>query len=251
MSDAALASIAELQQRIKVLENDGYNLKLEYESLRDQLAVQESEFGDRESGLSSANTRAQAMLQNSSELLAQLTASRAMNATLKDQVAQSELVLAKQRRKNRRFERELTDTTQRLSDVMSQLSIHETLIGEICSPPKQSALLTQDEALLLSVGDIPSDLLPRDLAQLHAKLQALPKSFRSQDLETKKQMVYTLVIAKGAAQQLFSRIKFGEKRKFASSAPHGFETNAKRLAQQQCVICDDMRQFSFTSVRDL
>jgi hypothetical protein len=134
---------------------------------------------------------------------------------------------------------------------MSQLSIHECLIEEICSPHEESALLTQDEALLFSAGDIPSDLLPRILAQLHGKLQVLPKSFRSQDLETKKNGLRTGGCTGSRAAALYS-IKFAEKRKFASSAPRRFETDAKKFSGQQCVICHDMRQLSFTGVvRDL
>jgi hypothetical protein len=247
MSDAALTSIAELQQRIKFLEYDNYNLKQEYESLKAQLEVQGTEFGVRDSSLSSANSRAMELLRNSSELMAQITVSRKMNSTLKDQVAQSERILSKQRSKNQRLKREFTNMSQRLADITAQLSAHEAMIGEMCLPPKQHAIVPPGETLVLLAGDVPGDLFPPDLGLLHAKLKALPKIFHIQDLKTKKDIVYALATAKTSAQQLFSRIKFLEKRRYASSSPRQLESNARALARQQCIICNDMKQFSFAS----
>jgi hypothetical protein len=244
-SEAALASISELQKRIKLLESDNRNLQAEYESLQDQLARQESEFASRRTDLSSANARAKAMLSNVSDLLTQTCAERTLNADLRDQIAQAELIGGKQRRKNARLKQELSDLSQGLSGSLAQLAQQESILGASLAPPKQPAVLSAEEVLLLTSGEIPDDLMPPELADLHQKLRELPKLFRVQELETKREVAYALAHAKTVAQQLSARIRLLEKRKFASSAPRHVKDHAKTLARRQCVICNEMRQFNF------
>jgi uncharacterized phage infection (PIP) family protein YhgE len=244
-SEAALASISELQKRIRLLEYDNRNLRTEYESLRDQLAHQESEFASRATDLSSANARAEEMLSNVSNLLKQIGADRRLNAGVKEQIARSELIHGKQRRKNARLKKEFSDLLQALSDSSAQVARQESILGDILAPPKQSAVLSAEEVLLLTSGEVPDDLMPPELADLHEKLRELPKIFHVQELEKKREVVDALARAKTVAQQLSVKIRFLEKRKFASSAPRHIQNNAKTLARRQCVICNDMKQFNF------
>jgi hypothetical protein len=244
-SEAALASISELQKQIRLLEYDNRTLKAEYESLQAQLADKESEFASRRTGLSSFNTKAKVMLSNVSDLLRQISAERRLNANLKDQIAQAELIHGKQRQKNARLKKEFADLQQELSDSRAHLAQQESILGDLLAPPNRPPVLSVKEVLLLASGEIPDGLLPPELADLHEKLRELPKLFRAQELEKKREVVDALALAKTIVQQLSAKIRFLEKRRLGSSAPKQIEDDTKTLARRQCVICNDMSQFSF------
>jgi len=76
-------------------------------------------------------------------------------------------------------------------------------------------------------------------------LSLISNSHRCHRLAQQALSEQSLAEAKSAAQRLLARIRFLERRKFASSSPRHIESDAKALARQQCVICSDMRQFSF------
>jgi hypothetical protein len=164
---------------------------------------------------------------------------------LKKAIGETEQLLIKQRAKNVRMKRDVSDYSAELNEYLSQLAEHELLIGELCSSPPHSTIVSAEEALLLGAGDLEEGLLSNDLESVHNRLRQLPKRFASQDLSTKIEIVETLGVAKAAAQEMLRRIRWMDKRRIASIAPRQSDANTRRLAQQQFILCNDIRQFQF------
>jgi hypothetical protein len=244
-SEAALASIKALQKRIKWLEADQENLKADYESLTRQLDRQNEDHSGRERSLSEANERAQGMLTDLSATLAEVLSTRELNERLKLEIAESEEILGKQRAKNLRLKRDVSEYSAEFNETLAQLSEHEQFLAELCVPPPYSTLIPPEDLLLLASGDLEQGLLPPAFEEVHNRLRELPKSFPAQDLPTKIEIVETIGVAKAGAQEMLRRIRFLEKRRFASTSPRQFESNARVLAKQQFVLCNDIKQFRF------
>ena len=244
-SEAALASITALQKRIKSLEYDHTNLESEYNSLKKQLDVQNSQYETRETELSSASDYARQMLQSAHESLKQIQATRDENARLKRELGASEQLLERQREKNALLKQELKDATSAYAEMQASIKEHDQLISEMCQAPAPVSVLRPDEALILVSNPLPEGLLTERQQQLHEQMRRLPKMFTAQDIATKKEIFYAVTEAKEIVTDLITRIRFLEKKRCRSTRPAEPNMDVRKLASQQIVLSDDMRQFAF------
>ena len=244
-SEAALESIAALQKRIKALEYDNINIAAEYESLSKQLHVQNLNYSTRKSGLSDADSQARAMLATANESLKQIQGIRDENARLKRELGASEQLLQRQKEKNALLRQELRDATSVHAEIQASIKDHDALIAEMCRCPAPVSVLPNDEALLLVSRPIPEGLLTDRQAQLHEKMRQLPKSFPSQNIATKRDILRTLTETKEIVTDLVTRIRFLEKKRCKSTRPSLPNSDVHKLASQQIILSDDMKQFKF------
>jgi hypothetical protein len=239
-SEAALASIAALQRRIRMLEYDHENLR--QQSLQRQLVQQQEYFAGRHSALISASDRGQELLANLTETLSQIPSVREANAALKNQVEQSEAIFRGQKQKNIALKKRVKEVNANLNDRLSQLSAYEVLMGHLLSPPPQSTVLSADQSLIIASTGILDECLSDEVFHVHKELQDLPRTFRNQDLATKKRIVRSLAQAKDMCEDLCNEIKTLEKKKRNGGE---IESRMMRLAQQQCLLSHDMLSFRF------
>ena len=69
--------------------------------------------------------------------------------------------------------------------------------------------------------------------------------FTAQDIATKKEIFYAVTEAKEIVTDLITRIRFLEKKRCRSTRPAEPNMDVRKLASQQIVLSDDMRQFAF------
>lgn len=245
-TSSAIASITALQNRIKALENENFVLKEEYESLAKQMQDQTSSFQTREFTLSEATEKARSMLQSTSELISQMLKEREKNIFLKQQIAESEILLTKQKQKSE-LNKQAYDEMLNELNVISQKNLDsEELFGQILSAPPISTYLSPDEGLVVISKEVNQEIMPSNLYELYQSLIQLPKSFHFQSMTKKKEIVKVLSEAKFEAIRILSQIKQFEKKKFASSTPKKIELDLKRLASQECILVNQIKQFKFT-----
>lgn len=243
MNEAALASITALQKQIKILELENENLEAEYNSLQRQISIQNSQYEKREDTLTAANQHAKSILQNVKDTLRSVKAVRDENEKLKQELDQSEQLLEIQKRKKLKLKQEVQETTAELSDLQAAVREQERMLAELCEPPAAVTTLSPEEALILVSNELPENLLTQQQQRIHRRLKKLPKVFSTQDMKTKNDIIRTMIAAKSISQDLISRIRLLEKRKYASSTPKDFESDVKTLASQQIVLTEDMKQF--------
>jgi hypothetical protein len=239
-SEAALASIAALQRRIRVLEYVYENLK--QQSLRLQLVEQQQFFAHRHSALTSASDRSKEFLANLRETLCQISSVRGENVSLKDQVEQSEIIFRGQKQKNVALEQRLKEANADLNDHLSALSDNEALFGQILAPPRQSTVLSGNESLIIAATGLPEESISHEVLRVHKNLRSLPRSFRKQDLATKNAIVQALTQAKDMCEDLLHQIRILEKGKRDRGQING---EIKHLAKQQCLLSHDIMSFKF------
>lgn len=245
-TSAALSSITALQNRIKALENENCVLKEEYEFLAKQLQDQSSSFNTREFTLTEATEKARSMLKSTTDLTSQMFKERSRNRFLKNQIAESEILLTKQKQKAELNKQAYEEMQNELNVLIQKNADSEALFGQILSPPPLSTYLSQDEALVVISKDVTQETLTPQLFELYQSMVNLPKSFHFQTIDKKREMIKIISDAKYEAVRLLAQIRQFEKKKFASSTPKKVEMDLKKLASQECVIANQIQQFKFT-----
>jgi hypothetical protein len=237
--EAALASMAALQKRIKILEYDHDNLK--NQSLRKQLEAQEAFFEERHSALVSASERTDLLLANATETLGEISAAREENSLLKSQNEDLESILRRQKAKRDGLQKQMHDLNIELSERQSQVTACEELLGQILAAPAYSTVLSPEEILIVSSAGLSEDSMDPGILDMHTVLESLPRMFRHQDLETKRTIIRALAKAKNICSDLTCQIKECEKRRVSER-----QSEMRRLAKQHCLLAHDMSSFVFS-----
>lgn len=241
-SQAAIAAIAALQDRIKILEDEHSVLTQEYEVLARKKNLFDQKFQARVQAIQDATEKAQTILTTTHKTLTQLQEARNENKRLNHQIEEIEKVLALQIKKNKKLSSQNKMDSATYQMIKQRLEEYEILIGEILAPPPQSNAIFTDNTL---AGDADSALLPEPLNELLKTLQMLPKNFRRQNIETKRAIILSLSAAKSTTSDLNAKIKVLEKEKFLSSTPNRYNNEIKKQNARIIILSNEMNKFNF------
>lgn len=244
-SRAAIAAIAALQKRVKELEDENAVLEQEHESLSNTLNSRDEAYTIRENALNEATAKAKQMLSGASAALIQIREARAENKRLKSQIEQTEQLLQKQKQKSKTYTSSSRKLSNSLSALMEKLAEYESLLGDLLTPPPQTTSLTPEEIVLISSSENDPEILPEPYSDILRTMQSLPKDFRKQNLETKREIIHTLCQAKSATTNIKAKISHIEKQKFSSSTPIKFDSMIHKLSTHLLILSNEMKRFRF------
>lgn len=243
-SKAAISAIAALQERVRSLEKEQRNIFAEMDSYKHKINSRDERVQQRTKMLEEASNKAKEMLNYVSECNHDLIVARDLNKKLKTSIKKVKESLNEgdeeeeemKREKIRSLRTELTNANQKVSD-------YEIILSEFLKPVPSSC--SPDGALMLAVSDGDANLLPQPIRTVIENLQRLPKDFKSQTIEEKRDTVQLLTIARNQTRILSKQIKDLEVSRMKTKEKDRFDSDIKKLAAQHLLISTEMNKFTF------
>lgn len=242
-SKSAIAAISALQQRIRDLESETAILDEECQILVQKVETRDSEYAMREKAFNEASERAKQMLSNSSTALIQIREARTEGERISQQISETRVLLRDQNRKiadnNACRKRSKLDRAK----IAQRLSEYELLLGDIARPTPGLSDLSPEDRVLIAASESDPMVLPPPFSKVLAELQRMPKAFRRQGIDNKRQIIRALFGAEASINDLSAKIKNLEKQKFASSTPRAFEGKIKREMAHRLILQNETNKF--------
>ena len=244
-SRAAIAAIAALQARVRDLEKEQSKIKSEINSYKSQISTRDQMDQQKNMLINEATTKAKQMLNYFTECNHDKVVARDENKRLKRKISKARKSISsfdpeeydKKKKYQQSIKTELSNTLQKVSD-------YEILLGEYVKPVPSNC--SPEGALMLAVCDGDASLLPQPHRMVLENLQKLPKDFKKQTLEQKRDTIQLMTIAKNYTRELSKQIKDCEKDMVANKEPERFDSEVKKLAAQHLLISTEMNKFNFT-----
>ena len=241
-SQAAIAAITVLQERIKELEADKIALLKGIESLHIQIKNTNYEVSNNETNLISATERARQMIDNASVMICQIQNARNENLELKHKIMQAEQYL-------RSFDSDFLESRQqeiaRRKFIRKNLDEYQRILKEIYSG------ISQDHfGVFLSPTDVSKinydpDLLPQPIRDVVQKMKKLPTTYTNQPIKTKRAIIQGLIRSIELANEIVSKIRTLQKSLEASKTPRRIGFDIKTQAVNLYVLTKEIRRFNF------
>jgi DNA repair exonuclease SbcCD ATPase subunit len=241
-SDAAVAAIRALQDRIKELEQDRETLQCEVDSLKIQAENHARDYRAREQELIDATNRAQDMIDQATPTMREISQARAEHQAILDEMA------AIENRLHSTDDGDSDSVVERLKAVnssKSNVADYQLLLRDIftsTSFPVASRILSSPEIQKIPLDP---DLLPHPLRDVVERLAALPTEFRRQPVPTKRAIFQGLICSIEMSFDLANKIRAFERQKFKSTTPRRIGIDIHNLAVQLYVLEYYVKRFSF------
>lgn len=241
-SQAAIAAITVLQERIRELESDRIALLKGIESLQIQIKNTKFEVSNNECNLMSATERARKMIDNASIMICQIQNARNENLELKHKISQAEQYL-------RSFDTEFLESRKQeiahRKFIRKNLEEYQKILKEIYSGIQQDHF-----GVFLSPTDISKinydpDLLPHPIRDVVQKMKKLPTTYTNQPIKTKRAIIQGLIRSIELANEIVANIRTLQKSLEATTTPRRIGFDIKAQAVHLYVLTKEIRRFNF------
>ena len=243
-SRAAIAAIAALHARVRELEKEQMDIISEMDKYKIKINTRDEMVQQRALLLDSAADKAKEMLSYVTECNHDRVVARDRNKKLKKNISKAKKTIASfdpNEEEQKRAHRQTVKTE--LSNILQKVSDYEILLSEYVKPVPSSC--SPEGALRLAVSDGDASLLPQPQRMVLECLQKLPKDFKSQTVEEKKDTIQLLTIAKNYTRELARQIKELELEQINTQEPDRFDSEIKKIAAQHLLISTEMNKFNF------
>ena len=243
-SFAAVSAIKAMRKQLKALEAENFELKKERKRLIEFKKLRDEKFDDRKEKLKNRTEYAKQMLKAASIATAQISDVRLELEKLIQKSKKTEELLSKEKKKNQLKEEKLESMKSDFASNSQRLSAYESFLGEFLSPPPQPTAISLNEFVVLSSDDSNISELDSSVSDLYSRLEAQPKKFKVQDLETKKSILKDLCEGHEVSNRICERIQFLERQRFSVSNKEMNE-NTINLYKEFFAITNEMKNFDF------
>ena len=234
-SKAAISAIAALQDRVRGLEKEQRNIIAEIDFYKKKINSRDKKVQQRTMMLEDASDKAKEMLIYVTECNHELIAARDLHKSLKSdiQIIKETFETEDPTEKEKKAEKIISVRTE-LANTQQKASDYETILSEFLKPVPASC--SPDGALMLAVSDGDAKLLPQPLRTVIENLQRLPKDFKKQTIEEKRDTVQLLTIARNQTRVLSQQIRELEISYTNAKEKDRFDSDIKKLAAQHLLI---------------
>jgi chromosome segregation ATPase len=241
-----IAAIAELQKRIKVLEEDGSILSDEYKSLCQRIESRQIAYGSRKASVKELRATAGQVMDATAIAEVDLQESRKQRESLRSKVADLQRQLNEARLAEKSVKTQRRRFKSGLPALLDTVSHCELLLGSVFAQPPHHPRLTPAEVALIGERGVDLNALPLPLERIVRSLQDLPLEFAKIGLVQKRKAALALLNAWAAVTELNAKVKHLElELKKMSVTPQRFETESTRLSVFMLILAMEIKRFQF------
>ena len=240
---AAILAISALQSKIKVLENENLQLQTEYEKIKSIYEEQSLLLKEKKENAIQTTEFSRDLIEKTTTSYAQIQEERELNQELKQQLADIENVIEKQKQKQSKLKIQLSQNISSQSYINNIKQQTEQIIGNLLSPPTFSTSLRPDEIVVIQKKSL-QDLsqYSTEFVEIIQQLRSLPKVFFVQKLDVQQDIIETMIKALDLAFFINLEIKNNDKLKTYSER----KNNLRLLTEELIILSDIMKQFCFS-----